>query len=45
MLIKKGQWYTICCEIDLTQAEEDLEKDDDIGIRVWNSKEEALKDL
>lgn len=33
MIVKKGEWYFICCSLDLDQAEEDEEfEDDDKGV-------------
>jgi len=43
--VKKGQWYTYCCEDDLVQAKEDFVDDEAIGIEVWDIKEEALTEL
>lgn len=43
--VKKGQWFAICCEDDLMQSEEDFEEEKRFMAGVWNTKEEALKEL
>lgn len=48
-LVKKGQWYSYCCEEDLYQATEDFEEDEEncgmTFIGVWDSHEEALSEI
>jgi hypothetical protein len=37
--VKKGQWYTTCCYLDLAQASDDFE---DTAITVFDSFKEAI---
>lgn len=43
MIVKKGQWYTYCCDEDLLQADQTGEHPD--YCRAWDTKEKALKSL
>ncbi len=49
-----GMWYCYCCEIDLTQIQDDaerasvqesLEDEDGVGVRIWPTREDALNQL
>lgn len=42
--IKKGQWYTRCCHLDLERAEKGFYEDieDTSPLDVWDTKIEAL---
>jgi len=45
--VRKGQWFTGCCEEDLEQAAQDMEVVPYAGepIRVWESREAAIEEL
>lgn len=55
--VKLGQWYTMCCHLDLYEVEDDddvqfirddmLEEDEreKLGVMAWETRREALLDL
>lgn len=45
--IKKGQYYTMCCHLDMERAKKGFYEDiEDTGqLDVWNSKTEAVLSL
>ncbi len=54
MRAEVGMWYSYCCELDLTQIQDDaeralvqesLEDEDGVGVRVWLTREDALSQL
>lgn len=42
-IVKKGQWYSLCCHEDLCEADEDEEIDDDFSVQIFATREEGLK--